>query len=1229
MIKSGLFLFGLSTVLYSSTALASVDISEKEQVPVSSWEQFKEAVEKSENVGKVIVLTDDIVLDDSFSAASIVSGIIIDGQGHTIKGEDSNKQFLSNKNKDVVIQNVKLDGFSSSSNGGAIYNSGAFSDISADFSNNNVTTTTDARGGAIYNSGEIGKIDGTFTNNDVVSSSYSSYTASGLAGGAIYNRGHIGEIDGDFVNNSVDSKKIAQGGAITNGAIYDSYSSITGVGTIDKLSGDFTGNSAKSETSYAQGGAIYNAGSLTLVNSSFSDNYVETAAEKDSVAGISTQGGAIYNTGDLTIKADGGESIFKGNKVKWADGEEESSAIFMAGLEGTPTLNLDSRNNGLIQFDDKISGMAMIDAMLAEAKAEGAIVTDDGEGGYIIKMPEGASASLALGLQAERKEIHLKKTEGGFIYKVAEEEGGTKEQIEEFVQQATEEGYDVQQDGENYTIKATVEGMTMVMEIIKQEDGTYTMTENIFLSENSGDMVITGDSSSKVVFNNAIEKLGTIDISGTNVDVNEGAGTIYRTVTHDGGVLNINAGAKAEDSIVNKGGTMNVADKAEVRRTEVNDGGVLNVAAGGYAEDTIVNSGGKLSAEAEARLNNMLANGGAILDIDSGVVLTGNIVIDAGATMGGSYDYSQIFKDEVTDKGSLTLVGGLNDVLNKSSLVNTTGQKNLHLTAGSYAIGDGVQAVKGWDMLTFKDNATVKLEGDIYLSGPNKKVIIENGSVLDLAGHSPSDYTINGSVSNDGSMTFTHSGDDADDVTTIYGNYTAYNKAQMTIDVNPTANTSDLLRVDGDVAGTTDVVLNIVGADVRPTERIKFVEALNDDLSTGAYFNIFRVDGSAFKWNSLYEDGAWYTATDDIISDGSENGYGDGDKGNIEDDENLEDDAVLPPNFPDTPSSGGDGGDSGKAPSVVGEAIAYMGLPSAGIEQTRDMTRNITNKVASTKVYSQQCHGFYDCEYDGKALRNAWAAPVYSYSDVKAPYSYEAEISGFEGGFDIQSDVYNRLGVFASYRQGSYDFDGDGDDYYSKVGADMDIDSYILGLYHRYDEGKLWTMGQIFLGYQDVSLSSDDGVSSSTDGIEFGAAVEGGLIFNPMTNLTIEPIIRLAYTQINYDDATDNYGKTAKYGDVRNIEVEAGVKVEKTYLRKNGYAKLYVKPSIIQNIGSGDVQVTSLRKVDGLENSTLGRIEVGGSMSFDEQWSGYANAAYTFGSDYTNLGLNAGLNYAF
>ena len=892
-------------------------------------------------------------------------------------------------------------------------------------------------------------------------------------GGAIFNFGTIGNITGDFSENYAQSETYnAQGGAIYN------------KGTIDDITGDFSGNYAKSDVSFAQGGAIYNDGTMTLTNSSFYDNYVQTGAEKNSEKGQQTLGGAIYNTSDLTIKADNGESIFRGNKVKWANGEEESSGIYMT-IDAS-SLALDSRNNGLIQFDDKIKAVSPIDIALQDFKAKGATITDDGNGGYIIDY--------------NGQQIHLENDNGTF-WALMDQSSMEKNDVEQTLSLVEQMGGEVIQEGENYFATATVDGMSLKYELIKQDDGTYLATGYQGFSAYGANMVITGDNSSQVIFNNAINGIGTIDISGTNVDVNEGAGTIYRTVTHDGGVLNINAGAKAEDSVVD-------------------DKGTLHVASGGMAENTTVNSGGSLVADNDAKVNNMLANDGANLDIDAGSILTGNIIIHAGAIMGGSFDYSQIFKDEVADSGSLTLVGGLNDALNESSLINTTTGKKLHLTDGSYVIGDGAQAVNGWDLLTLQNDAKVKLEGDITLTGPNKKMIIENGSELNLAGNSPTNYTITGSVSNDGSMTFTHAGDDADDITTIYGNYTAYNNAQMTIDVNPTANTSDLLRVDGDVAGTTTVNLKFVGADAETTKIIPFVEALNDDLSTGAYFIINRVYTSAYKWYSLYQDGVWYVGTSNVIPEDSINGYGDGTTGNMEDDDNLMADAELPDGFPTaptTPDLGGGDSDNTSTPSVVGEAIAYMGLPSAGIEQTRGMTRNIAEKVASTKVYSTKCHGFYDCEYDGKALRNAWAAPVYSYSDVKAPYSYEAEISGFEGGFDIQSDVYNRLGLFASYRQGSYDFDGDGDDYYSKTGADMDIDSYILGLYHRYDQGKLWTMGQIFLGYQDVSLSSDDGVSSSTDGIEFGAAIEGGLIFNPMTNLTIEP-----RSHLQPDDKLDN-----------------------------------------------------------------------------------------------------------
>ena len=481
---------------------------------VGSWGELKAAVEDSQNAGKVIVLTGNIQADKNNPIDTIAgSGIIIDGGGFTITGQEgtSDGQFInfgSEDKTDLIIQNVKLEGFgnvktASYAYGGAIYNYGAIGNISGDFSGNYAQGSSYAEGGAIFNRSTIGDINGDFSDNYAQGSSFA-------YGGAIYNdEGTIGDITGDFIDNYAQSDSgSASGGAIYNfdtigditgdfsgnyaqgsfyaqgGAIYNYY------GAIGDISGIFTGNYVKSDSSYARGGAIYNGGTMILTNSSFYDNYVQTGAMRDSNEGQMTFGGAIYNYGDLTIRADNGNSIFRGNKVIWGD-SEDSSAIYFAG-----NLKLDSINNGLIQFDDKVSG-------------------------------------------AEVKQTMSKK------------------EVDDFIKVIESIGIEIKQDGENYFVSGTLEGVAATYQFIKQPDGTYIMTAI------SGEMTITGDSRSKVVFNNAIEKVAKIDISGTNVDVNEGAGTIYRTVTHDGGVLNINSGAKAEDSIINSGGTLNVADKAE------------------------------------------------------------------------------------------------------------------------------------------------------------------------------------------------------------------------------------------------------------------------------------------------------------------------------------------------------------------------------------------------------------------------------------------------------------------------------------------------------------------------------------------------------------------------------------------------------------------------------------------------------------------------------------------
>ena len=438
------FMFGL--MLGVAPAWADVDISGKERVEVGTWSELKAAVEDSQNAGKVIVLTGNIQADKNNPIATVAgAGIIIDGGGFTITGQEgsSNGQFIYFKSDttDLIIQNVKIEGFGNVQTGGydfayggAIYNDkGTIGDISGDFSGNYVQGKY-ANGGAIYNYRSIGDITGDFSKNYAKSDSGSAiggaiYNFEGIIGGitgdfsgnyaksdsgsdyggAIYNNGTIGDISGDFSNNYAKSDLgSAYGGAIYThgtigditgnfegnyaqgqyaaygGAIYNDFGAIGDItgdfsgnyaistsanakggaiynysGAIGNITGDFEGNYVKSDSGSASGGAIYNSGTMTLVNSSFYDNYVQTGAEKDSTNGQQTLGGAIYSTSDLTIKADGGESIFRGNKVKWANGEEDSSGIYL----GKPTVNLtlDSRNNGLIQFDDKIISRAEID----------------------------------------------------------------------------------------------------------------------------------------------------------------------------------------------------------------------------------------------------------------------------------------------------------------------------------------------------------------------------------------------------------------------------------------------------------------------------------------------------------------------------------------------------------------------------------------------------------------------------------------------------------------------------------------------------------------------------------------------------------------------------------------------------------------------------------------------------------------------------------------------------
>ena len=121
---------------------------------------------------------------------------------------------------------------------------------------------TDNFGGAIYNAGRLNIIDSVFKHNK------------GYNAGAISNANQLTIIRSTFSGNTADNY---DGGAVQNletGNIYIEDST-------------FEGNTAQN------GGALWNKGTVDIVNSTFSGNISVTYSDH--------QGGAIYNRGDLTI----------------------------------------------------------------------------------------------------------------------------------------------------------------------------------------------------------------------------------------------------------------------------------------------------------------------------------------------------------------------------------------------------------------------------------------------------------------------------------------------------------------------------------------------------------------------------------------------------------------------------------------------------------------------------------------------------------------------------------------------------------------------------------------------------------------------------------------------------------------------------------------------------------------------------------------------------------------
>ena len=564
---------------------------------------------------------------------------------------------------------------------------------------------------------------------------------------------------------------------------------------------------------------------------------------------------------------------------------------------------------------------------------------------------------------------------------------------------------------------------------------------------------------------------------------------------------------------------------------------------------------------------------------------------------------------------------------------------------GAWIVNDSIEGADtiSWDMegkidysrrynLAFTGDGVLNEDGltDQYISINNDIVnageVAVEGTTLRFGAYQHEDKTANNwdghgrfvaSLNKDGTVNL-----DAEAVTSLSLNNAAfdlYNKYQDTVnlkgwkasgnsflhvDVDVENLTADMLNVNGNVEGTTKLVLYPNSdKDIRG-ESILFAQSTNDTTGNADSFKVWRVYRSPYMFETKY------TKTGENAN-----------KWELEMNDTVNPDAGAEPDFPEINAIG-------KA-EVAPEVIGYQSVTAAAVAQNANLIYNVMNKVTDNRLYCPGC-GFYDYYWNGEAFHNLWVNPVYTSLSIKSPTEIDADVWGIEAGGDLQHDLNNKLGLFVSYRKGSYDMNGDGKHYYSTVGSEIDIDSYLAGLYYRYDRNNWYAFATLYGGIQQADIKTDDGVKSDTDGVEFGASLEAGYDYNLTDTVYLTPSLGVFYTQVNYDDATDSVGKKAEYNDLKQIELEAGVKLTKAFRLDEGYANVYVKPSVVQTIVDGDeVNITGLGKVNTLDDETLGRIELGGRYGFTDQLSAYGWANYTFGSDYDATTVGLGLNYAF
>ncbi|MBR1841550.1 MAG: autotransporter domain-containing protein [Alphaproteobacteria bacterium] len=1107
--------------------------------------------------------------------------------------------------------------------GGALYNNNASALTTVtdtNFTENYINVNESkggnitAFGGAIYNNNDsIGSVsrlaikaesaDVDISNNSIKVSTATTDATRYYYGGAVYNG-----INGQLAISSSAGRKVSvnnnnkdgngnvgvvsRGGAIYNAAngIYSPTAVDTAYFLIDGNGGNIE---IKGTIATDAGGALYNEGKAEIVAS----NGSEISIENNQAA----TGGAIYNSVGSTVVTDMSNGTVNYNENI---ATENGGALYNEG-----TFNVEGSGNGSLQFTENTAkeGGAIYNNVnsVVDISLEGnagatfsANEAINGSGGAVYNKSNNFGLGFENGVVAFSENTATEN--GGAVYN----EGtfnvdGSGNGALQFTENTAKEGGAIY-NNVNSVVDISLEGSAgatfSANKATNGSGGAVHNSESVFgLGFKNGVADFSDNTASEfggVVYNNGAEfVIGNDNGSGSLEFSNNSAGK--GGAIYNGNDGNVEADISGDATILFDG---NVSSEGEGGAIYNDEDSSVDVTLSDTAKlvfnttsDDVYNLGTVTITGDSAAPQTLEIDGMEMSTIDPAAT---QVVLNSTFAGTGQYNIS----NTQLNLGSTGYIDEEPEMVMTNNVVNMAEGSHIYLTSDDTLTNNNFDLASD-SVLRYTD--TVTDDTDFYLAN----TVYNAGRVEYYASADDTDIRIAQAAVNsgvisaaDGVLTNVH----IDTLQSLEGN-------EIVINLDNDNLQADVVTIDHRIYNTTETPTKITFVDME-NEDINEVQLEVDEriyfAQTQVEQNLSEYGFSVNAENSDYEIKIGYEENDDVY-DWYLYRY----------------DEPVPPE-PDY---------------LEPEDLAYIDLPRSAVEQTRGIVFDITRTTnrGMCRCYADNCNNRFCRQEASPAKYRLWARPTYRKGTFDKPLETDFTLKGIEFGLDYQPTNSALIGVFGSYRDGKYENDGGkvGKKFYApKGGSELEIKSYLAGLYFRKYFGDFYFLGAGYLGKQDVDMKTKKtGVKGSTDGVNVGAQAELGYDIRTSNRSVLTPSLRATYDYIKFDDLTDNKGKKAEFSTINDFELEAALKFEYQFNNENQLPTTgYIKPSVIQTIESGGkVTINDEEYDDALKNETLGRIEIGADAELIENFSVGAFGNYTFGSNYKAWGVGGNVRYVW